>query len=324
MACFFCMLLIYSTTFDTTVDMLIYHMNESDVFRFNSDCFEKYKITLNDDGFEIQDPLGRIANNKNINKVLYRKPSLKKDLLIQTKQLSDEEDYIDRELYYIAREIINLSWFQQKIVLIEPLVDFRVGKFVQLSIAKKYFNVPNYEFRYNTKSKEFNDRDIVIKSLTMQPLDKKQYLVLYTTKTKENELSNNQPWMIQEYIDAKYDVTVVFIRDKMFAFELDRSDFIDKTVDWRELSVDKTASNWHVHNLKKDIEDSIYQFMNDLKLHFGRLDFLYDGKNYYFLEVNPNGQWLWLDPKNELGVMKKFIEEIHPNTPLNPIPTQVR
>jgi len=42
------MLLIYSTTFDTTVDMLIYHMNESDVFRFNSDCFEKYKIILND------------------------------------------------------------------------------------------------------------------------------------------------------------------------------------------------------------------------------------------------------------------------------------
>jgi hypothetical protein len=304
--------------------MLIYHMSESDVFRLNSDCFEKYKFSLNDDGFEIQDPLGRIANNKNINKVLYRKPSLKKDLLIQTNQTTDEEDYIERELYYVAREIINLSWFQQKIVLIEPLVDYRVGKFIQLSIAKKYFNIPNFEFRYNTKSKEFNDRDIVIKSLTMQPINKKEYLVLYTTKTKESELNNNQPWMVQEYIDAKYDVTVVFIRDEMFAFELDRSNFLDKTVDWRELSIDKTASEWQVHYLKKDIKDGIYKFMNDLKLHFGRLDFLYDGNNYYFLEVNPNGQWLWLDPKNELGVMEKFIGEIHPSTPLNPIPTKVR
>ncbi|OSS42188.1 Glutathione synthase/Ribosomal protein S6 modification enzyme (glutaminyl transferase) [Desulfurella amilsii] len=299
-------------------------MGENGVFRFNSDCFEKYKIVLNNDGFEIRDPLDRIANNTNINKVLYRKPSLKQDLLIKPKQLSDEEDYIDKELYYAAREIINLAWMQRKVVLIEPLVDFRVGKFVQLSVAKKYFNVPNYEFRYNTKLKEFNDRDIVIKSLTMQPIDKKQYLVLYTTKTKENGLSDNQPWMIQEYIDAKYDITVVFIRDKMFAFELDRRNFIDRTVDWRELSVDKTASNWQVHDLKKDIKENIYKFMNDLKLHFGRLDFLYDDKNYYFLEVNPNGQWLWLDPKNKLGVIKKFIEEIHPDTPLNPIPTQVR
>lgn len=318
------MLLIYSTTFDTTVDMLIYHMQEDDVFRLNSDCFEKYKIVLNDDGFVIQDPVGRIATDKNIDKVLYRKPAIKKDLLIQTPQLPDEEEYIDKELYYVAREIINLAWFQQKIVLIEPLVDFRVGKFVQLNVAKKYFNIPDYEFRYNAKSKMFNGKDIVIKSLTMQPIDKNQYLVLYTTKTKENELSNNQPWMIQEYIFAKYDVTVVFIRDKMFAFELDRMNFIDETVDWRELSIDKTASNWEVHCLRKDIKDNIYKFMDDLNLHFGRLDFLYDGKNYYFLEVNPNGQWIWLDPKNEFGVIKKFIEEIHPNTPLNPIPTKVR
>ncbi len=314
------MLLIYSTTLDTTIDLLVYYMGQDNVFRLNSDCFEKYKIVLNDDGFYIEDPVGRIACSKNISKALWRKPALKQDLLIKSQELSDKEDYINRELWYCAREIINLLWLQRKIVLIEPFADLRVGKFIQYSIAKKYFTIPAYEFRYNTKLKNFKNKDTVVKSLTMHPIDKKQYLVLYTTKASENELSQTDTWMVQEYIDARYDVTVVFIRDKMFAFELDRSKFLEKTVDWRELSIDKTAQNWQVHNLKKEIEDNIFQFMRDLKLHFGRLDFLYDGKQYYFLEVNPNGQWLWLDPKNEIGVVKKFIEEIHPQTQVFPIP----
>jgi len=46
-----------------------------------------------------------------------------------------------------------------------------------------------------------------------------------------------------------------FARQKeRITFELDRRNLIDRTVDWRELSVDKTAFNWQVHDLKKDIK----------------------------------------------------------------------
>ena len=35
--------------------------------------------------------------------------------------------------------------------------------------------------------------------------------------------------------------------------------------------------------------------MNELDLNYGRLDFIEDKENLYFLEVNPNGQFGWLD-----------------------------
>ena len=152
--------------------------------------------------------------------------------MIKQEKLSDYEEYIEKEFWYVAREIVNLAWLNEKLVLIEPLVDFRVGKFVQLNIAKKYFKIADYEFRYKAKSKVFNN-EIVIKSLTMPPLDQDNYKVLYTTKTRENEFSESEPWFIQDYIEALYDVTVVFIRDKMFVFELERSNFLSKTVDYR-------------------------------------------------------------------------------------------
>ena len=35
--------------------------------------------------------------------------------------------------------------------------------------------------------------------------------------------------------------------------------------------------------------------MKKFKLNYGRLDFIEQNGKYYFLEVNPNGQFGWLD-----------------------------
>ena len=41
------------------------------------------------------------------------------------------------------------------------------------------------------------------------------------------------------------------------------------------------------------------------RLRFGTFDFIYskDG-NYFFLELNPNGQWLWLEQLTDLKISK--------------------
>ena len=40
---------------------------------------------------------------------------------------------------------------------------------------------------------------------------------------------------LQDLVDARFDVTVVYVRGGIFAFELDRAAFTDKSVDWREV-----------------------------------------------------------------------------------------
>ena len=49
------------------------------------------------------------------------------------------------------------------------------------------------------------------------------------------ELHRGTPWLLQDLVDARFDVTVVYVRGGIFAFELDRTAFTDKSVDWREV-----------------------------------------------------------------------------------------
>jgi hypothetical protein len=60
--------------------------------------------------------------------------------------------------------------------------------------------------------------------------------------------------------------------------------------------------------------------MAELGLHFGRLDFLLGEDGYWFLEVNTNGEWAWLDTEGHHGLLLKVASEIDPDQPRHPIP----
>jgi hypothetical protein len=60
----------------------------------------------------------------------------------------------------------------------------------------------------------------------------------------------------------------------------------------------------------------------DLKLGFGRLYFLLDDQQYWFCEVNPNGQFAWLDLKGKNGLLQAVVSEISPLTAHHPIPVR--
>ena len=53
--------------------------------------------------------------------------------------------------------------------------------------------------------------------------------------------------------------------------------------------------------------------MDDLDLRYGRLDFLYSTEDFsdlQFLEVNPHGQWAWMDLDKSRGIfdaMMRFL-----------------
>jgi glutathione synthase/RimK-type ligase-like ATP-grasp enzyme len=126
--------------------------------------------------------------------------------------------------------------------------------------------------------------------------------------------------MVQSYVHAEKDVTVAFVRDQMFAFELDRTSFREQTADWREMPTDWEAAVWRPHELPDSVTRGISGFMADLGLHFGRLDFLLGPEGYFFLEVNTNGEWAWLDTDGRHGLLLKVAREIDPDTDRYPIP----
>ncbi|WP_253708457.1 hypothetical protein [Bradyrhizobium sp. WD16] len=312
-------LLIYTTSFDTTVDLLMHRMGTQQCFRYNFDLWRDYKLDLDGIGFRIEDPTGRRIDQDTVSKVYYRKPFTTRDIDARI-EISDQDGYCEAELWYALRDLTNLLWGMDKLVLVEPRADMRIGKFVQMRLARRYFQVPDYHFGYGRPG-PFLQREAVVKSLTLEPVaGKTAPRVIYTTRVAETELSPAFPWFIQDYVAASKDVTVAFVRDRVFAFELDRDAFVKRTADWRELPVEATAAQWRPHPLDAAVERAVFGFMAELGLHYGRLDFLLEAGRYIFLEVNPNGQWGWLDANGDYGLLDKMLEELSPQTPCHPLP----
>jgi hypothetical protein len=313
-------LLLITNSFDTTADLLVARLGSAAVFRFNFDVWQDYQFELADDGPGFADPTGRTVRASEIAKVLWRKPRSR--IPFRPAALTDEDRYYDQEVWYALREIVNLLWLDGKIVLAEPFAELRAGKFVQMRAARQFFQVPPYQFRRGWPSRFAPDEPTVVKSLTMEPVEEEDRKVLFTTRVADADLAPECPWMVQRLVDAFKDVTVAFVRDRLFAFELDRTVFRDRHIDWRELPAESRPSGWRPHLPPAEFSDAVFGFMAAMGLHFGRLDFLLETDGYYFLEVNTNGEWAWLDADGRHGLLPKVVEEIAPHTALHSIPVR--
>jgi len=309
--------LIFTNSFDQTVDRLVRHIGADRIFRFNLDLWRDYRISIVRGDFSIVNPLGHEVRQADVAKFFWRKPLSKFRLKLDATGASEQDFYLEEEVYYAVREIRSMMARLGKIVLIEPESTERSGKLTQMEAAHRYFDVPPYEFSYDPLRRRAS-RQRIVKSLTSGRLDDRNFF-LWTTQIDEAELDPATPWFIQDLVDAKLDITVVFVRNAMWTSSLDRSLFIDRTVDWREEGT-PMVSQWQPHALPKEFEVAITAYMSDISLHYGRLDFLYDGRRYWFLEVNSNGEWGWLDRDGTKGLLNKIAEEIHPDTALYSIP----
>lgn len=321
---------IFTNSYDLTVNRLIDAIGPEGVFRINFDLWRDYAVSIRPEGFEIGNPAGRRVAQAQVAKFLWRKPLSQRQLrghqappkagLLARLGRRSKQDRADRfaeeEMRYALREIKNAAWRAGRLVLIEPMAYLRLGKLVQMELAQRHFRVPAYRFDYDPALRRAPRRRVV-KSLTSEPVDENTFL--WTSVIAEDALDAASPWLVQDLIEATHDVTVVHVRGRSFGFALDRRPFAARSVDWRELG-NETAAGWKPHPLPPALEREIAAFMQAASLHYGRLDFLLADDTYWFLEVNANGEWDWLDPDGTNGVRRTIAAEIHPATPVHPIP----
>lgn len=120
------------------------------------------------------------------------------------------------------------------------------------------------------------------------------------------------PVIFQEKIDKKCDIRVTVIGQQIFAAEImaSHSKFI---LDWRASEIEKLE--YRVHKLPGTIEAKCLSLVKELGLTFGAIDLaLTDKGDYFFFEINPNGQWAWIEPKTQLpltGTLVDLLERPH-------------
>lgn len=101
------------------------------------------------------------------------------------------------------------------------------------------------------------------------------------------------PSLFQKYVPKHVEIRVTGIGNKVFAVEIHSQDRADSRHDWRR---GDTAHLRHgLHLLRFDVESKCVALVRALGLAFGAIDLILTPEGeYVFLEINPNGQWAWI------------------------------
>jgi hypothetical protein len=293
------MLLILTNSLDGTTDEIVRRIGSDKVFRFNVDLWRDYVFRVDTHGFHLADPTGRQYDSKDFRAAYLRKPSFDDPLSIP--EGGCPEAWLRAQISYFVQELYNWCAQQGLVRLVERGAQTRFGKFSQLWTASQYFSVPSWHFTRGTPLQS-DGHEYIVKPLTADFIG--DYKLLFTTRAAPRELDPTYPWLLQREVAASHDVTVVYVAGQCFAFGLDRSTF--SGVDWRK-HINRVELTWKPWHLTEADRAAIGAFMHDARLDFGRLDFLACGDELQFLEVNPNGQWAWLDEDGEQGIFDAVI-----------------
>ena len=302
------MLAIFTNSFDVTTDLIIKHLDgKTKFFRFNSDLLSDYSITWEPGHWKITNVVTSDSlTSSNISTAYWRKP---------LEMLSEAipgypEPFYSSEIRYAFREIINSIIRSRKFRLVEPFAERRVGKFYQLEVALSYFPIPKTLFTLNPSasidiSQLLDTDNVAAKSISGVEVSIDN--VMYTSRVDPSSIDLEKPWYLQGLIDGNDDVTCAFVAGKCFWSRRTREAMGDY-LDVRECQ--GLVNDWEIYIASPLQESGVTSLMHDLSLDFGRLDFLENNGKLTFLEVNPNGQFAWLDEHNQRGLISQVIDVI--------------
>ncbi len=114
------------------------------------------------------------------------------------------------------------------------------------------------------------------------------------------------PTIFQEALIEKTDYRITVIGDKCFTVKILSNGSI-KSLDWRTL---KENIKFVRCDLPSDLEEKCIKLVKEFGLVFGAIDIVQSGDEYYFLEINPNGEWGWLQKSAGLPIAESIADKL--------------
>lgn len=290
---------IITNSYTATADAILRQLSEanSSFFRLNVDFLELYSIKINKDGFQISDPLGRNIDSKDISNAFIYKGTL---ILGEYKaEVGEDSLWLASTFNNIINNIIALLMSQRKLKLFTPY-EHIYPKTMQMIIAQKYWIVPTWSIDYGHSLPK---GEVMVKQLTSRAYNGMR---LDVKKVEASDLDTQYPWFTQKPAQGNRDATVLYINGKIhcYQFATERGELSD----WR-VTQGTEANQWEPWNAGVEFESKVRSYMQDMGLKFGRLDFIIGGEESEFLEVNPCGQFGWLDDE-KLTLHQEVLEAI--------------
>lgn len=291
-------ILIITSSIDATSDYMINKYRDQPFFRFDVDRFHEYNIHISPGGWEIACGAEVLCQQDTIS-IYYRKPMLP-DL---SGFESTYQNMIQRDIISVITGIADS--FSGCVLTRPSILRATENKAFQLLTAADCgLAFPkSYMGTSRTETEQFCKKPSIIKPISTGKVWNGQSFELFHTErflSLPDDLSMT-PVYLQDYEEKQYEVRLTIVGDSVFPVRID----CDNKLDWRR---DYASHRYEMIDLPQKIKSACMHLLQRYHLSFGAFDFIVSPSNdWLFLEVNPNGQWLWLERALGLGISNAIL-----------------
>lgn len=138
--------------------------------------------------------------------------------------------------------------------------------------------------------------------------------VIFTSRVDRASLRDARsfaaaPMILQREIAKRTDIRVTVIGDRTFATAIHSQDRPETQVDWRRSG--ETDLVHEAVSLPAELEALCVTLVAKLGLRFGAIDLVEDQEGrFWFLEINPNGQWAWIENRTGAPITSAIVDEL--------------
>lgn len=213
---------------------------------------------------------------------------------IRFKHFRYENDSIDEHMYEIQH------WLQDYVLKtleskkhINKQSNSQINKLWVLEKAiQAGLDVPEYFLAENTDEVVLSKTIVkpIAGSSVLETLKKDSYGMMYTSIVEKPEKDTFFISFFQGKIEKDFEIRTFYLNGKTWSMAIFSQNDEQTKVDFRKYNDDNPNRNVR-YQLPKDIEEKVHILMQTLDLNCGSLDFMKSGNKYYFLEINPIGQF---------------------------------
>lgn len=300
------MILIITHKKDFTADFVINKLNNRQIEykRFNCEDFPNYSYSIR---FNPKFSYSLLETSE-ITSIWFRRttrPNIEGLNAAEAFYISNEYQALLENLY----TTLDTTWLSDPYA-----IEKAENKTYQLKLASSLGFVIPKTLISNSKNEvvDFyrdNNKNIIIKPLSKGRIQYKDTASLFFTKNVEARLIQHikefdlTPSILQENISKEYELRITVVGNAIFPAKVYSQKDEETKIDWRKkkLTFEKAA-------IPNELGDCCVKLVKELGLKFGAIDMIKstDGR-YIFLEINPNGQWAWIEKQTGLGISSAII-----------------
>lgn len=323
------MILVVTSKDDLTSDYLIRRIEERGVpiFRFNTeDLLSAFDVSLfvtdSDSGFTIWDRVcGTAISSRDIVGAYFRRPQ--KPLVLPEAPGHDEQSFCSRELVETLRSVWRLIPRNKWLNSPESLF-LASNKIKQLTIAREIgFRIP--ETLVSSRPTDVLDfakkhrNDVIAKAVKNGFLVSRDRVSLIFTSVIESSdfasvarCSTVVPNILQPRLEKECDLRITVVGDSVYPAAIRSQRHSATSIDWRTWNtVSDVDLVQEAFSLPTNIADMCRELNARLDLDFSCIDMVLTKEgDFYFLEVNPNGQWAWVEEIVGFPIRDAIVDQL--------------